>query len=146
MPINIGYINIATLFFSAFALRAGLFGGLARTRSDGLLAGIEAWQDQRRTCLLLQTDGKGSAMTVLTIGFVILIVLVIWWGTGIGSNDTLDGYRQRYPHLVSDGVVKCASCGGTSLWMKRIMKSPFGSVYSHTCRTCGSSLYKSRGL
>jgi len=84
-------------------------------------------------------------MTVLTIGFLILIFVFIRWVTRIGTSDTLDSYRQRYPHLASDGVVKCASCGGTSLWMKRIMKSPFGSVYSHTCRTCGSSLYKSRG-
>jgi len=62
----------------------------------------------------------------------------------VSDDDTFDAYKIRHPDLVKDGRVKCVKCGGTSIWMKTVASSPFGVKYAHTCRNCGSQLYRSR--
>ncbi len=58
---------------------------------------------------------------------------------------TFDRYKAKFPHLVKDGRVHCSSCSGTSIWMKHVSGSPFGSTYMHSCRSCGADLYQSKG-
>lgn len=62
----------------------------------------------------------------------------------VSDDDTFDAYKSRHPELVNDGRVKCVKCRGTSIWMKKVVGSPFGVKYAHTCRDCGSELYRSR--
>ncbi len=54
---------------------------------------------------------------------------------------TFEFYKKRRPDLVNSGKVKCFYCEGTSIWMKRVTPTRF----AHTCRTCGSELYYSKG-
>ena len=84
-------------------------------------------------------------MSVIVIGIFALVVLALWWSIRPSRRSSFDAYKRRYPHLVQDGLVMCAKCGGKSIWMKRIVRSPFGSIYSHTCRGCGTGLYQTSG-
>lgn len=84
-------------------------------------------------------------MSVIFIGISALVVLAVWWSIRPSRGSSFDAYQRRYPHLVKDGLVMCVKCGGKSIWMKRIVRSPFGSIYSHTCRSCGTELYESSG-
>jgi hypothetical protein len=55
----------------------------------------------------------------------------------IDPNKTFEAYKYRHPEWNKKGRLACHNCDGTVFWMIRA----YGSIYAHTCRTCGEKLY-----
>ncbi len=81
--------------------------------------------------------------------FIIIFFIIVFFifisivSLKVSKDETFDAYKRRRPDLVRNGSVKCAKCGGTSIWMKQVARSVFGTKYAHTCRNCGTKLYYS---
>ena len=50
-------------------------------------------------------------------------------------------YRAQHPELVTQGRVKCASCGGTRIHARALMRRSY--FREHFCTQCGAALYYS---
>ena len=50
-------------------------------------------------------------------------------------------YRAEHPQLVTPGGVKCASCGGTRIQVRALMRRSY--FREHVCAQCGTALYYS---
>ena len=84
---------------------------------------------------------EGFLFVAFIVGAFLLFSKVI---LRVPDKNTFDAYKIQHPDLVRKGRVKCAKCGGNSIWMKPTASSPFGVKYAHTCRNCGSQMYYSR--
>ena len=61
------------------------------------------------------------------------------------NTQTFAHYQSQHPDLVKDGRVTCFSCGGKSIHLQTIGNTPSSIWKAHTCRTCGTILYYSKG-
>ena len=80
------------------------------------------------------------AIIVVAIGAFVALSLAI---LRVSPDDTFEAYKNHHPELVSEGKVKCFNCQGTTIWMRAVASSPFGVKHAHTCRNCGTELYRS---
>ena len=56
---------------------------------------------------------------------------------------TFDDYKKEHPNSVSNGKIKCHSCGGTHIQFKGLAHAT-DRRKTHLCVTCGLPLYRSR--
>lgn len=75
---------------------------------------------------------------------VITIFLFILYNLFKINRKNFKYYQKKYPDLVKNGRVTCFSCGGKSIFLRKIGHTPLSIINAHTCRTCGTVLYYSK--
>jgi len=65
-----------------------------------------------------------------------------WYREHYGKYPTYDDYQMQHPELVKPGFLRCHKCSGSSIHV-RGLRGAADSKKLHSCRTCGTTLYKS---
>lgn len=57
---------------------------------------------------------------------------------------TFEQYNTLHPDLIRDGKVYCCKCNGKDIYIQNIGHTTSSMLNYHLCRTCGTTLYRSK--
>lgn len=95
--------------------------------------------------LSIVLEGTGlESFSILLLLFSPVIFYLINRDKNEGKTPTFDGYTKQYPGLLRNGRVKCKKCGSDSIYIQKCSDILSTMQNEHICRTCGTTLYRSR--